>query len=289
MFGGFIEGAAGFGTPAALAAPLLLALGFPALAAVMVALVANSTAVSFGAVGTPTLIGLGTSLNLPEINESLGANDLTYGEFIRQAGVWTSFLHIIPGILVPLIMTVMLTRFFGSRKSIKDGLRIWPYAIFAGLSFVIPYVLVARFLGPEFPSILGGLSGMLILIPATRAGFLVPKDKWDFPDRHHWDQKWMGTIDPGREEIATSRVPLIKAWIPYSLIAFFLILTRLAYLPVSSWVRSVSLEINNLFTTNINIGLEPLYNPGFFPFIFVAILSIPIFGINRVKVKNCMV
>src|SRR5690606_6565880 len=60
LFGSFIEASAGFGTPAALAAPLLLSLGFPALAAVMVTLIANSTAVSFGAVGTPTLIGIGT-------------------------------------------------------------------------------------------------------------------------------------------------------------------------------------------------------------------------------------
>ena len=58
LFGGFIEGAAGFGTPAALAAPLLLSLGFPALAAVMLALIANGAAANFGAVGTPTIIGI---------------------------------------------------------------------------------------------------------------------------------------------------------------------------------------------------------------------------------------
>ena len=71
FFGGFIEGSAGFGTPAALAAPLLLSLGFPALAAVMVSLIANSTPVSFGAVGTPTLIGVGQSTNIPQILQQL--------------------------------------------------------------------------------------------------------------------------------------------------------------------------------------------------------------------------
>ncbi len=65
LFGSFIEASAGFGTPAALAAPLLLSLGFPALASVMVALIANSTSVSFGAVGTPTLIGVASSLETP--------------------------------------------------------------------------------------------------------------------------------------------------------------------------------------------------------------------------------
>ncbi|TVQ88712.1 MAG: L-lactate permease, partial [Bacteroidetes bacterium] len=78
LFGSFLEGAAGFGTPAAITAPLLLSLGFPALAAVMVALIANSTAVSFGAVGTPTIIGVGTSLDLPDVQQALADGGVTY-------------------------------------------------------------------------------------------------------------------------------------------------------------------------------------------------------------------
>lgn len=58
LFGSFIEGAAGFGTPAAIVAPLLVALGFPALAAVILGMMVQSTAVTFGAVGTPILVGL---------------------------------------------------------------------------------------------------------------------------------------------------------------------------------------------------------------------------------------
>ena len=57
LFGSFIEGAAGFGTPAAIVAPLLVAMGFPAMAAVMLGLMVQSTAVTFGAVGTPILVG----------------------------------------------------------------------------------------------------------------------------------------------------------------------------------------------------------------------------------------
>src|SRR5690606_15456143 len=53
LFGSFLEGAAGFGTPAAIVAPLLLALGFPTLGAVMLGLMVQSTAVTFGAIGTP--------------------------------------------------------------------------------------------------------------------------------------------------------------------------------------------------------------------------------------------
>ncbi|HKJ01291.1 MAG TPA: L-lactate permease, partial [Longimicrobiales bacterium] len=58
LFGSFIEGSAGFGTPAAIAAPLLVALGFPAAAAVMLGMMVQSTAVTFGAVGTPVLVGI---------------------------------------------------------------------------------------------------------------------------------------------------------------------------------------------------------------------------------------
>ncbi|MFW5725748.1 MAG: L-lactate permease, partial [Bacteroidota bacterium] len=178
FFGSFIEGAAGFGTPAALTAPLLLSLGFPALAAVMVALIANSTAVSFGAVGTPTHIGVATSLDLESVRQALQGQQMNMEGFIQQVGAWTALQHIVPAIIVPLLMTVMLTRFFGKNKSIREGLKIWPFALFAAVCFIIPYVLVALFLGPEFPSIFGGLIGLLIIIPTTKAGFLVPADKW---------------------------------------------------------------------------------------------------------------
>ena len=59
LFGSFIEGAAGFGTPAAVAVPLLVGLGFPPLAAVVAGMMIQSTPVSFGAVGTPILVGVG--------------------------------------------------------------------------------------------------------------------------------------------------------------------------------------------------------------------------------------
>ena len=70
LFGCFIEGASGFGTPAAIAAPLLVAIGFPAMAAVLLGMLVQSTPVSFGAVGTPILVGVNTGLGGQEIVES---------------------------------------------------------------------------------------------------------------------------------------------------------------------------------------------------------------------------
>ena len=76
LFGSFIEGASGFGTPAAIVAPLLLALGFPALTAVMLGMMVQSTAVTFGAVGTPILVGVRGGLLNPELEAQLATHGL---------------------------------------------------------------------------------------------------------------------------------------------------------------------------------------------------------------------
>ncbi|MCD4711345.1 MAG: L-lactate permease [Bacteroidales bacterium] len=282
LFGGFIEGSAGFGTPAALAAPLLLSLGFPALAAVMVALIVNVTPVSFGAVGTPTLIGIQSSLDIPSVQETITQSGLTYAEYMQQIGVWTALQHALPGLLLPLIMVAMMTRFFGEKRSIKDGLAIWPYALFAGFCFVGPYVAVALLLGPEFPSLLGGLLGLAILIPATRAGFLVPKTTWDFPERSQWEKNWVGSIS--MEKPGAAKSSILKAWIPYVLIGLLLVITRVRTLPIYEWVKSADIHYRGLFGTTVSGTFDPLYNPGIMPFILVSLLCIPLFGMKRREV-----
>ncbi|MFW6352231.1 MAG: L-lactate permease, partial [Bacteroidota bacterium] len=284
MFGSFLEGAAGFGTPAAITAPLLLSLGFPALAAVMVALIANSTAVAFGAVGTPTLIGIGSSLDLPLVRDQLLMQGLTFSEFIYNVGIWSALQHFTPGILVPVLMILMLTRFFGKNKSIKEGFAIVPYALFAGLCFMVPYVLVAVFIGPEFPSVLGALTGLLILIPLTRKGFLVPKKKWDFPERSAWEKNWTGNIsmETGQK---TPEFSGFKAWLPYGLIGLLLVVSRIRSLPFNDWLVSVKLELEEALGSGVTINFDPLYNPGVFPFLFVALLSVLIFKMNKKQVS----
>ena len=285
LFGAFIEGSAGFGTPAALVAPLLLSLGFPALAAVMVALIANSTSVSFGAVGTPTLIGVGSSLNTPEIISSVNANGMNYSEFIQKIGEWTALHHTIPGIIMPLIIVLMLTRFFGKNKSIKEGLAIWPYAIFAGLCFIIPFLLSALLLGPEFPSLIGSLAGLSILIPATRSGFLVPKKIWDFPERGLWENNWNGSIMMTGNASGSTH-SLLKAWTPYILIGLLLFLTRVSFLPFNSWMQKVKYVSPGLFGTNVITEIDPLNIPGIMPFLLIALCCIPLFRMNSKQVAT---
>ena len=285
FFAAFIEAAAGFGTPQALTAPLLLSVGFPALAAVMIVLIANSTCVSFGCVGTPTLIGIGSSLNTPEVVETLAQNGMTYAEFLHQVGIWTAIQHTVPGIIMPLIMVVMLTKFFGEKRSIKEGLAIWRYAIFAGFCFIVPYLAVAILLGPEFPSILGSLLGMSILIPCTKAGFLVPKQTWDFPERSKWEKNWMGSITIN-ENTGTGNVSLFKAWIPYILIGLLLVLTRVEFLPFKSWITSVKFTTPGLVGTTVTTVFDPLNIPGIMPFMLIALLCIPMFKMNRKQVNT---
>ncbi len=282
FFGGFIEGAAGFGTPAALVAPLLLSLGFPALAAVIVALVANSSPVSFGAVGTPTLLGIGASLDSPETLQAVTGAGMNYGDFIQNIGSWSAFIHSIPAIFIPLIMVVIMTRFFGEKKSFREGFAVWPYAILAGFCFVIPYLLSAWLMGPEFPSIIGPLIGLAILIPLTRAGFLVPKTRWDFAEKDKWPAIWMGSISPSNGDNGKN-ISFFEAWVPYILIGLLLVLSRLPSLPFNGWLSSMSIRFSNLFDTSIGNSFEPFKNPGLFPFLFIAVLGIFIFRMNKAE------
>ncbi len=286
LFGSFLEGAAGFGTPAAITAPLLLSLGFPALAAVMVALIANSSAVSFGAVGTPTIIGVGETLSVQSVEQSLAEAQMPFAEFVQQIGVWSSIQHAIPGILVPIIMIMMLTRFFGKNRSFREGFAIIPFALFAGISFVLPYVLVANFIGPEFPSVIGGLIGLIIVVPAARAGFLVPRQNWEFPEASQWESYWKGNISMDASEFSNKKMSLGMAWLPYFLIGILLVITRIRSFPLNDWLLSIKLQAHQVFGSEVTLEFDPLYNPGIVPFMLVSVLAALIYGMKKSQVSK---
>ena len=272
MFGAFIEGASGFGTPAAVGAPLLLALGFPALAAVMCTLIIQSTPVTFGAVGTPILVGMAESLNVERVETALAQAGIPYAEFIYQIGVFAAIPHAIVGTMIPLIICSMMTRFFGANRSFKEGLGIWKFALFSGLAFTVPYILVAILLGPEFPSLLGGLLGLAIVVTAARKGFLLGGvEPWDFPARERWQPEWMGTFS-GKLKSPKTAMPLARAWAPYVLVAALLVVTRLPVLPLKSWLASVQITWQDILGTGLTQGLQPLYLPGTI-FLVVSLLT----------------
>lgn len=276
-FGAFIEGAAGFGTPAAVCAPLLMALGFPAMAAVTVALIIQSTPVSFGAVGTPILLGVKTGLTNEVVEGVLANNNVAFMDYIFEIGRNVALTHGIIGILIPTFLAVILTRFFGKEKSVAKGLEVLPFGIFAGLAMTVPYVIVAFVFGPEFPSLIGGLVGLVLTVTAAKMRFLTPKEPWDFAPREEWPSHWMGTWEPKFAE-APKHMTLFKAWAPYVLVGLFLVLSR-KVAAIKGLLTSVSIPITDLFGTGIGYSIKPLYVPGF---IFVCAVACAFF-IQRMK------
>jgi len=114
----FIEGAAGFGTPAAVVAPLLLGLGFPALAAVVAALIGHAIAVTYGAVGTPIIVGIREPLeNVGYINQVLAGNDQTATEFAINVAAWAATYHLLIGFMMPLFAVGIVVYFFTPQGS----------------------------------------------------------------------------------------------------------------------------------------------------------------------------
>lgn len=274
LFGSFIEGASGFGTPAVIAVPLLVAIGFPAMAAVMAALIIQSTPSTFGAVGTPIIIGIDAGLSgVPAVEQQLLDLDLTQADYLTTVGQWAGIFHGIIGTFLPLVLVMVITAGFGERKSINDGLAVWQFALFAGLAFTVPYTLTALFLGPEFPTLIGGLVGLGIVVPAARRGFLVPKDSWNFPPRNRWPESWSGgqmraTQPPNRIMSAA------KAWFPYVLLGIVLILTRLRFLPIRGLFQSATLTWSNILGTEVTATTQPLYLP---PTAFIIVVAITFF------------
>ena len=264
LFGCFIEGASGFGTPAAVAAPLLVALGFPALGAVMLGMMVQSTPVSFGAVGTPIVVGVAGGLDKVGITDSLIANGSDWNTFYRLITSEVALTHAIIGTLMPLFMCVMLTRYFGRNKSWLEGLAVAPFAIFAGLAFVLPYAAAGVFLGPEFPSMIGALVGLLIVVPAAKAGFLMPKTPWDFVAAKDWPVAWMGSIEIKIDNLS-NKLPMSigLAWLPYLLLAGLLVLSRVNADVKAFFTKNLVLGWSNIMgETGVSGDIQFLYLPG---------------------------
>jgi lactate permease len=261
LFGSFIEGASGFGTPAAVVAPLLLALGFPALGAVLVGMVIQSTPVSFGAAGTPVLTGVGEGLvGAPQTAARTAELGLTSEGYLAQIGFEVAALHAVAGTLIPLFMVCLLTRFFGENRSFADGLAVAPFALYSAFAMTIPYVVVAAVLGPEFPALLGGLIGLALVMFTSSRGFLMPKQVWDFPPRERWLDRWIGNIEPDTT-VASARMTYVRAWAPYVLVALLLVLSRTIE-PVKDALQSVTVGPSDILGTGIDEELEVLYSPG---------------------------
>ncbi|MDR7130632.1 L-lactate permease [Algoriphagus sp. 4150] len=138
FLGSFMEGIAGFGIPAMLIAPLMLAVGYKPLTSVVLPLAADTTAVTFGALGTPVKVGLEIYSNSPEVD-------------------YTVIMNVLPALAVPLGLAWLYSKTEEEKVNWKVE---WKMLLSAGICFVVPYGIVGQF-SVEYPSVVAGLMGMI--------------------------------------------------------------------------------------------------------------------------------
>lgn len=229
MFGAFIEGAARLWHSAALAAPCACSGLSGHGRSPVVCLVFNSVPVTFGAVGTPVIVGFSFLKNL--VAESVAANPnlpfQNYDGFGAAVGQWATFMHAPMAIILTIFMLGFMTRFFGKEKSWSVGFAAWKYCVFAGVCFLVPYLACAWLLGPEFPALLAGLLGLGVVVWGTKKGFCVPKTVWEFAPHTEWDKSWTGSVPPSTKTEFRAHMTQLQAWLPYVLICILLVLSRI--------------------------------------------------------------
>jgi len=260
LFVSFIEGAAGFGTPAPVAAPLLIALGFPALGAAALALIGDSSAVTFGAVGTPMIVGIGQGLGLdPTADETQ--------QTLLEIALITAGIDIVVGLSIPIALLLLLTRVFARVKTPGAAREALPLTIFAALAYSVPAFLWTLLLGGvEFGAILGGITGLVLTVAAVKRGFLVPPRTWTVK------YGYLDTDGADAPETGVRTMPVWQVWAPYMLLILLLLISRLVE-PLREGLQSVSLEAGDILGTGISASWEPLYSPGAI-FLVVALATV---------------
>ena len=281
VFGAFIEGAAGFGTPAALAAPLLISVGFPPLAAAIVALICNSTPVCYGAVGTPTNTAFAT------VKDAVAAGGADPDTWKMALTKWSAISMAVGAFFIVFVAVCVLVKLFGKNKSFKDALPCIPFIIFTVAVFDIIYLLIATFIGPELVSLVAAVITLFVSIGAAKAGFLQPKETWTFAPEETWDRSWLSTTEVPEPKV--SDMPLLKAFTPYIIIIAILVATRVCQNVGMGWASAMKAFTIGTGKSGVILGLNwnwaILWNPGVI-FIIVALLTIVIQGMKGSEVSG---
>jgi lactate permease len=217
-FGAFFEGAAGFGTPVAVTAGILIGLGFSPLAASGLSLIANTAPVAFGALGTPVItLAKVHGYDLMQVTAMIG----------RQLPFFS--------LLVPF----WLIWAFAGRKAMME---IWPAILITGLSFAIPQYLVSNYIGPELVDIIAAIISMVSLILFLRVW--QPQRNWTSPSLKGHDSS-ASEAKPPNEITRHSKADLVRAWTPWAILSVFVFFWGLP--PVKNW-------LNGLFAPAFPIG-----------------------------------
>jgi lactate permease len=211
-FGAFFEGAAGFGTPVAVTAGVLIGLGFSPLAASGLSLIANTAPVAFGALGTPVLtLAKVHGYDLLPLTAMIG----------RQL---TPFCVLVP---------FWLVWAFAGRKGMAE---VWPAILVTGVSFAIPQYLMSNFVGPELVDIVAALISMASLILFLR--IWQPKTIWTSTTLKGHDADGHDGQQLAPETMPRySRAELVRAWIPWIILTVFVFIWGLP--PVKAFLNGL--------------------------------------------------
>jgi lactate permease len=209
-FGAFFEGAAGFGTPVAVTAGILIGLGFSPLAASGLSLIANTAPVAFGALGTPVItLAKVHGYDLMEVSAMIGRQLPFFSFLVPFWLIWA----------------------FAGRKAMME---IWPAILVTGLSFAIPQYLVSNFIGPELVDIIAAIVSMVSLILFLRVW--QPKKIWTSPSIKGHDMSAHEAKPQVKGEKYT-REQTIQAWIPWAILTVFVFVWGLP--PVKTFLNSL--------------------------------------------------
>lgn len=246
-FAFLIEGASGFGTPAAIAAPLLVGLGFPALPVAMLALVMNSVPVTFGAVGTPIWFGLG----------QLGLDESQLIEIASKSAL----IHSLAALIIP----ILALKFVVGWKEIKQNIAFIYLSIFA---CVVPYLWLAH-KSYEFPAILGGGIGLIISVLLAKGGVGLSKTARQ------------------NEKKAFSGFKILKASFPLWGTVLLLVITRIEQIGLKDLLNSIAvIRLEGILGTTVNFKHALLYVPSLIPFFLVALASFLLYKSPLKNLKN---
>ncbi len=208
-FGAFVEGTAGFGTPVAISAAMLIGLGFKPLPAAGLSLIGNTAPVAFGALGTPIIALAGvTKLPLNDLSAMVG----------KQLPI---FAMIVPFWLIWVM---------AGWKSVKE---VWPACLVAGVSFGVTQYFVSNHFGPTLVDITASLVSIVSLLALLRVW--QPKTTWRFADETHAD------TDRG-PKYRTAQVA--RAWMPWGILSVMLFLWGLP--SIKAWLNAKSLVTFNI-------------------------------------------
>jgi len=237
---GFIEGIAGFGTPAVIAAPVLVYFGLSPLKAVAICLIGNSTAVPFGAAGTPVVIGF-AGLDLTE-------------EVVSDAVFYAAAVHTPMSIFITCFIVYIVTM-----EQPKGSFRTFmPFAVFSALSFSLPYLAIAYFVGPELPAIIGGIVALTAIAYAAKWDFLLPST----PEGLKVSATGSDEQRDGSAKQAVSRGAMLRGFAPFIVMSLALIVSRTVP-GMREMLENVTITFGEFAGADLS-NLTPLYTPYFY-------------------------